>query len=66
MKIYFGVIKNGTSFKNVKLKLTGLGIEILKYYPKLRIVKFETDQIIPEIGFDFFSTVEEEKDDFLI
>lgn len=66
MKIYFGVIKNGTSFKNVKTKLTDLGIEILKYYSKLRIVKFETDQNIEEIEFDFFSAVEEEKDDFFI
>jgi hypothetical protein len=52
MKTYFGVIQNGWSFKEVD--------------PKLKIVKFVTDRIISQIDFDFFITVEEEKDDFAI
>ena len=66
MKTYFGVIQGGTSFKEVKTKLASLGIRILKHYPNFKIVKFETDKKISEIDFDFFITVEEEKEDFFI
>ncbi|SCM56108.1 hypothetical protein ING2E5A_0726 [Petrimonas mucosa] len=66
MKTYFGVIQNGWSFKEVETKLTRLGIRVDTYYPKLKIVKFVTDRIISQIDFDFFITVEEEKDDFAI
>lgn len=66
MKIYFGVLKDGVSFVRVNRKLTDAGITVLRYYPKLKIVKFETGKKITEINFDFFITVEEEKDDFTI
>jgi hypothetical protein len=66
MKTYFGVIRDGWSFKDVKTKLTNLGIKIGKYYPKLKVVKFETDKEIFQIDFDFFIAVEEEKEDFII
>jgi uncharacterized iron-regulated protein len=66
MKIYFGVIQNGRSFKEVKTRLTGLGIKISKYYPGLKIVKFETEKEVSEAKFDFFITIEEEKEDFFI
>ncbi|MPN38319.1 hypothetical protein SDC9_185843 [bioreactor metagenome] len=66
MKTYFGVIQGGTSFKEVKTKLANLGIKTVKHYPKFRIVKFETDKNISEIDFDFFITIEAEKEDFFI
>ena len=66
MKKYFGVIKDGISFKEVKTKLSDLGIKILKHYSKLRIVKFEIDKDVSEINFDFFVSIEEEKEDFFI
>ncbi|BBD46679.1 MAG: hypothetical protein VB079_14725 [Petrimonas sp.] len=66
MKTYFGVIQNGRSFKEVKTRLTGLGIKISKYYPRLKIVKFETEKEVSEAKFDFFITIEEEKEDFFI
>ncbi|HHV84832.1 MAG TPA: hypothetical protein GXX42_03300 [Petrimonas sp.] len=66
MKTYFGVIQGGISFKEVETKLVNSGIKIVKHYPKFKIVKFETDKNIPEINFDFFITVEEEKEDFFI
>ena len=48
------------------MKLTNYGIKIGKDYPKLKVVKFETDQEIFQIDFDFFIAVEEEKEDFFI
>ena len=66
MKTYFGILKDGKSFSRVKAKLQKLEISVLGYYPKLRIVKFETDRNISVSDFDFFTTVEEEKDDFSI
>ena len=66
MKTYFGVIQNGRSFKEVKMRLTGLGIKISKYYPRLKIVKFETEKEVSEAKFDFFITIEEEKEDIFI
>lgn len=64
MKIYFGVIKDGISYNKVKKNLSDAGITILGYSPKLKIVKFKTDRIISETDFDFFITIEEERDDF--
>ena len=66
MKTYFGILKDGKSFSRVKAKLQKLEISVLGYYPKLRIVKFETDRNISVSDFDFFTTMEEEKDDFSI
>lgn len=66
MKTYFGVIKNGRSFKEVRTRLTSLGIKISKYYPRLKIVKFETEKEVSEADLDFFITIEEEKEDFII
>ena len=54
------------TFKEVKTKLSDLGIKILKHYSKLRIVKFEIDKDVSEINFDFFVSIEEEKEDFFI
>ena len=66
MKTYFGVIQNGRSFKEVKTRLTGLGIKISKYNSGLKLVKFETEKEVSEAKFDFFITIEEEKEDFFI
>ncbi len=66
MTTYFGVLKDGISFTKIKKKLSDSGIIILDYYPKLKIIKFKTEKKISGTSFDFFVTVEEEKNDFFI
>lgn len=64
MNIYFGVLKDGIYFNKVKKKLTDAGVKVLNYYSRLRIVKFESDKEFTVTDFDFFQTIEQEKEDF--
>ncbi len=66
MKVYFGVLKDGAKLDRVVQKLVESEINILRFYPKLSIIKFESDKTATEINFDFFITVEEEKENFSI
>lgn len=65
MITYFGVLEEDASFDDVEEQLIHSGIEILDFYPALNIIKFQTDTLISEKEFDFFVTVEIEKEDFL-
>ncbi len=64
MNIYFGVLKDGIYFNKVKKKLTDAGVKAVNYYSRLRIVKFESDKEFTVTDFDFFQTIEQEKEDF--
>ena len=64
MNTYFGVLKDGIYFNKVKKKLTDAGVKVVKYYSRLRIVKFESDKEFTVTDFDFFQTIEQEKEDF--
>lgn len=64
MNIYFGVLKDGIYFNKIKKKLTDAGVKVLNYYSRLRIVKFESDKEFTVTDFDFFQTIEQEKEDF--
>ncbi len=64
MNIYFGVLKDGIYFNKVKKKLSDAGVKVLNYYSRLRIVKFESDKEFTVTDFDFFQTIEQEKEDF--
>lgn len=66
MNIYFAVLKEGVSITKVSRKLSDAGMKMLKYYPKLGIVKFETEKKTTEIDFNFFLSIEEEKEDFVL
>lgn len=66
MNTYFAVLKEGISFAEVIGELTDSGMKIIKHYPELGIVKFETEKKISEFDFDFFLSIEEEKDDFAL
>jgi hypothetical protein len=64
MNIYFGVLKDGIYFNKIKKKLSDAGVKVLNYYSRLRIVKFESDKEFTVTDFDFFQTIEQEKEDF--
>ena len=64
MNTYFGVLKDGIYFNKIKKNLTDAGVKILNYYPKFRIVKFQSEKEFTVADFDIFLTVEQEKEDF--
>lgn len=63
MEIYFGMLKSKVSIKMLQKELKD--IEVIKYYDKLRIAKFQTEKITPKI-LGYFVAVEIEKSDFNI
>lgn len=67
MAIYFGVLKKETVYEKIKNEIAHAGIKVLKYYPKLHVLKFRADKIPenPEI-LKHFDSIEEEKTDFSI
>ena len=64
--IYFAVLQNTILYSKVKKSLMERGLKILKYYPKLKVIKFETEKEIKLIDFPEFESVEEEKNDFSV
>lgn len=64
--IYFAVLQNTILYSKVKKSLMEKDLKILKYYPKLRILKFETSKAIELSNFPEFESVEEEKNDFSV
>ena len=64
MNTYFGALKDGIYFYKIKKNLTDAGVKILNYYPKFRIVKFQSEKEFTVADFDIFLTVEQEKEDF--
>ncbi len=64
MRTYFAVLNAGITINKAKKKLEASGMKILRDYPELGIVKFETEKKISELDFDFLLSIEEEKKDF--
>ncbi len=67
MAIYFGVLKKEVVYSKIKSQIIDGGMKVLRYYPKLRVVKFEADGL--PVGGEvagFFDSIEEEKTDFSI
>lgn len=64
MKTYFGILKKEIRFLNAENWMKSAGIRVIRYYPKLRLVRFETDKKPDELFSRFFDSLEEEKDDF--
>lgn len=64
MNTYFGVLKDGIYFNKVKKKLSDAGVKVLNYYPKFRIVKFQSEKELTVADFDVFLSLEQEKEDF--
>ena len=64
MITYFGVLKDGVYFSKIKKILKEAGVKVLDYYPKFRIVKFGSYKELTVADFDFFISVEDEKDNF--
>jgi len=62
--IYYGVIRDEIPFSRVETELTISGMRVINYYPRLGIVKFDSEHQISSHDFDFFDSVEEEKSDF--
>lgn len=62
--IYYGVIRDKIPFSRVETELTIAGMRVINYYPRLGIVKFDSDLQVTTTNFDFFDSVEEEKNDF--
>lgn len=64
MKTFFGVLKEGVLFSKISKKLEEKhDLKIVKYYPKLRIVKLEAKKM-PQNTDDYFKNLEEERSDF--
>ena len=57
MNTYFGALKDGIYFYKIKKNLTDTGVKILNYYPKFRIVKFQSENEFTVADFDIFLTV---------
>lgn len=66
MKTYFAILKEEVLFTKIRKKLEEKEFKIIKYYPKMRMVKFTaaTDAKVDDIPF--FESVEEERLDFEI
>lgn len=64
--IYFAVLQNTILYSKVKKSLMERDLKILKYYPKLRVLKFETNKAMEFSKFPEFESVEEEKNDFSV
>ncbi len=65
MKIYFGILKKEIRFSDMEKRMRSAGIRVIRYYPKLRLVKFETDKKQDELFSHLFDSLEEDKDDFV-
>ena len=64
--IYFATLKEEILYSKIKNDLIQSGIKIIKYYPKLRVIKLETDKKIQLCDFPDFESLEEEKTDFSV
>ena len=64
--IYFAILKKEILYSKIKRSLEERDLIILKYYPKLRVIKFETEKEIKLSDLPEFETLEEEKNDFSI
>ena len=65
MKIYFGILKKEVRFSEAEKYMRSAGIRVIRYYPKLRLVRFETEKKPDEWFLHFFDSMEEERDDFV-
>ena len=65
MKIYLALLKADVKMKDVRRKLQQQEIEILDFYPKLKMLKLKSLKIIKVKDFkEFFETLEEDRTDF--
>ena len=64
--IYFAILKKEILFSKITKSLEERGLNILKYYPKLRVIKFENENEIKLSDFLEFESLEKEKNDFSI
>ncbi len=67
MKIYLALLKPELKWEETKKKLLDREIEILDFYPALKVVKLRTSKKNPDKYLkEFFETMEEDKTDFSI
>lgn len=66
MKTYFGRLKDEYLYSKIKKELANLDLKVIKYYPKFRLIKFETEIEIKIEDTPFFDSIEEERRDFKI
>ncbi|WP_158837929.1 hypothetical protein [Polaribacter sp. L3A8] len=64
--IYFAILKSEITYGKIKKSLIERDLTILKYYPKLRVIKFKTEKEIQLSDFIEFESFEEEKNDFSV
>lgn len=64
--IYFATLKEGVLYSKIKKDLADKDLKVLKYYPKLRVLKLETEQEIQLSDFPDFESLEKEKTDFSV
>lgn len=63
MKVYFGILKEGVSQKEAEKFLEKLNLKMIKFYPALNIVQFQSEQEIKS-EISIFKIVELEKNNF--
>ena len=64
MYIYFGILRDGIYFNRIKRNMSHAGVKVVDYYSKFRIVKFKSEKEFTTVDFDFFVSVELEKESF--
>ena len=63
MKVYFGILKDEVTLKEAEKVLEKLHLKMVKFYPALEIIQFESESKI-DFEIPVFKIVEEEKGDF--
>ena len=64
MEIYIALLKQDVKLGEVKEKLAEEGMDFLKFYPMLNMVKIRAEKDPSKPCHEIFETVEKEKDDF--
>ena len=64
--IYFASLKTDLLYSKIKKTLSEKDLEVLKYYPRFKILKIESEKKLDIKDFPEFETLEEEKSDFSV
>ena len=64
MRTYFGILKEGVSLEDAKKELLRLRLKFVNYFSAIHIIQFESEELITEAMDDFFTSIEEERNDF--
>lgn len=65
MKTFFAILNDQISAAEVQKKAAQIEVKVIKVYPALRAVKFQSERDLDDLRrFSFFQSVEQEREDF--